>query len=543
MRCPLPERQLPRPVIVLPPLLRPHRALANTSVITLIGLGPGDADTLSRGAERALRDASRHHQQGTGRLFLRTVQHPVVEWMRAEGMAFESFDTLYDTAPDFDTLYSRIAHRVLDAACSPATAPGLQEYSVAYAVPGHPLFGEESVRRICIAAEQAGVPTRVVASGSFVEAVLTAANASLEVGCDVRDALTLQAFDTVSQSGERIGGRVDVTRGLLIFQVYDRAVASQVKLALMRDYPDEWEIVLIQHAGVPGRESVWRVPLFQLDRHPVDHLTSVYVPPLPPSLRRPVFETLVGVMARLRSDTGCPWDREQDHRTLRRYLIEETYEAIEAIEAEDPDRLCEELGDVLLQVVFHAQLARESGLFTIDDVTSGIVTKLVRRHPHVFGDTRVANSAEVLQNWERIKRAEQGAQIRASVLDGVPKGLPALMRAMEISKRVAKVGFEWAQFADVMAKVEEELGELKAELGRNVPDRDRVAAELGDLLFTLVQIARWQHIDPEEALRDMLTRFTTRFLHMEDRARAMGRNLTELSPEEMDTLWNEAKAR
>jgi tetrapyrrole methylase family protein/MazG family protein len=343
-----------------------------------------------------------------------------------------------------------------------------------------------------------------------------------------------------------VGGRPDVTQGLLLFHVHDRTSASQAKLALMRDYPDDWEIAIIRAAGVTGQESVLRVPLFRLDRETVDHLTSVYVPPLPPALRRPGFPELVGLMARLRAPDGCPWDREQDHRTLRRFFIEETYEVVEAIDQDDPELLCEELGDVLLQVVFHAQLATETGIFSIDDVAAQIVQKLVRRHPHVFGDVDAADSAEVLRNWERIKKQEKSGQEnrrRDSLLDGIPGGLPALMQAMEVSKRVVKVGFEWGNFADVLLKLDEEVAELKAELTAETRDHARIVAEMGDLFFTLVQVARWQKVDPEEALRQMLARFSSRFRHIERRAAEQQRALTEMTLAEMDLLWDEAKAQ
>jgi tetrapyrrole methylase family protein/MazG family protein len=503
--------------------------------ITLVGLGPGDIDALTRGAERALREASEAMLRGESLLLLRTAQHPVVDVLREWKLNFETFDSLYDTAPDFETIYRTIAGRVLQEA---RTRP------VVYAVPGHPLFGESSVEYLRRDAAQNGLSVRLLTSASFVEAALTAAGVSLGEGCDVRDALTLTMTDSLSRTGERLAGRLDVSRGLLLYQVFDSASASHAKLCLMRDYPDDWEILLIRQAGIAGQESVTRLPLFRLDRVPIDHLTSVYVPPLPPRLRRPDFSALVGLMARLRAPEGCPWDREQTHASLKRYFVEETYEVLEAIDAEDPDLLCEELGDALLQVVFHAQLASEEGLFTIDDVTEGIVRKMVRRHPHVFGESVVSGSDEVLQNWERIKRAEkagQGAQERTSILDGVPKGLPALMQAMEISKRVAKVGFEWDDFESVLRKMDEEVAELKAELAAESPDRDAIFAELGDLLFTMVQVARWQHLDPEEALRAMLHRFSTRFRYIERRAREQNRALTEMTLAEMDQLWDEAK--
>ncbi len=509
--------------------------------ITLIGLGPGDVEGLSRGAERALREGSRQQQAKTGVLLLRTERHPVVDSLREWNLVFQTFDAFYETYSDFQALYNAIAEGTIKLAKN-------ENWNVFYAVPGHPLVAEETVRLIRERAAAEGIPTRLVTSGSFIEASLTAAGIALGVGdgVAVRDALTLHERDAIDRDGNMVGGRLDVTQGLLLFHIHDRTSASNTKLALMRDYPDDWEIVLIRAAGVTGQESVLRVPLYRLDRETVDHLTSVYVPPLPPQQRRPGFPELVGLMARLRAPDGCPWDREQDHRTLRRFFIEETYEVVEAIDTDDPELLCEELGDVLLQVVFHAQLAAETGLFTVDDVAAQIVRKLVRRHPHVFGDVDAADSAEVLRNWERIKKQEkvgQEARRRDSLLDGIPTGLPALMQAMEVSKRVVKVGFEWGSFPDVLAKLDEEMAELKSELTGETWDQDRIFAELGDLFFTLVQVARWQKVDPEEALRQMLARFSARFRHIERRAAEQGRSLPEMTLAEMDALWDEAKAQ
>ncbi len=507
-------------------------------MITLIGLGTGNADTLSRGAEKALRELSLHQQNGTGILFLRTAIHPTVALLNEWGLAYTPLDSYYEQGSDFAAVYQAITQRVLSSVTT-------QTPHIGYAVPGHPLFAEEASQRILEGAKEQGITTQVITSGSFVEAVLTSIEVSLAEGCDIRDALTLREKDAIAPDGTALAGGIDVSRGLLLYQVYDKASASHAKLCLMRHYPDDWEVVVVKQAGVPHQESIKRTPLFRLDRESVDHLTSVYVPPLPPALRRHDFASLVGIMARLRAPDGCPWDREQSHQSLKRYFIEETYEVIEAIDADDPDLLCEELGDALLQSVFHAQLADEEAIFGIDDVVAQICEKLVRRHPHVFGEVDVANSEEVLKNWERIKRAEKAnddKKRRDSLLDGVPKGLPALMQAMEISKRVVKVGFEWKQFEDVLAKVEEELIELKAELNHATPNKANIASELGDLLFTMVQIARWQGVDAEEALRGMLGRFSARFRYIEKRAKEQSRLLTDMTLEEMDALWNEAKA-
>jgi len=485
-------------------------------MITLIGLGPADAGGLSVAARDALRAAPL--------LFVRTARHPAVANLDAAGIPYESLDYLYESGESFDAVYDSITERILES------ARGNNEVSdVALAVPGHPLVGEESVRRILLRAREEGIPVRIVGSACFLEPTLAALRLPLGDGLVLLDALEL----------DRYAPRVDL--GLLLYQVYDRETASAAKLALMSHYPDDWEVTVVRHAGVPNEESVDILPLHRLDRTAADHLTSVYVPPLPREKRKKGFDDLVHVMARLRGEGGCPWDREQDHFTLRKYMIEECYEALEAIDEGDMDGLCEELGDVLLQVVFHAQLEAEVGTFDIDDVTEVIVDKLIRRHPHVFGDLAVADSAEVLRNWEQIKKSEKGEGWRESVLDGVPAGLPALMRAMEISRKAVKVGFEWERFEDVVAKMEEETRELEAAIASG--DREEIASELGDLLFTLVNIARWQKVDPEESLRQMLRRFTDRFQYIERRAREQCRALTDMSLAELDALWNEAKAR
>lgn len=512
-------------------------------MITLVGLGAGDVSGLSIGAREALTKASRLHHCGEGRLFLRTEHHPVVEALREWGLEFQTFDYLYENARDFETVYEAISDAIIGAAVGATECTGLP---VVYAVPGHPLFAEDSVHRIRVSARQLNLPVRIVASGSFVEAVLTAVGVDLAAGCDIRDAQTLTETDTIGRDGSQLPGRPDTARSLLLYQVFDSDVASRTKLALMKDYPDEWEIVLVKSAGVDGQEQVKRIPLLRLDREPVDHLTSVFVPPLPPDLRRARLPELIGLMRRLRAPDGCPWDREQTPQTLRRYFIEETYEVIEAIDTDDVELLCEELGDVLLQVVFHAQLASEAGDFDIDDVTQGIVRKLVRRHPHVFGDVQVADSDEVLRNWEKIKKDEKKdskERRRDSVLDGVPRGLPALLQAMEISKRAVKVGFEWSSLTEVLAKLDEEVAELKSELSMDTVRPERVLSELGDLLFTVVQVARWNKIDAEEALRSMVKRFEERFRFMEKRSDEIGISLRECSAQVLDELWEEAKRK
>lgn len=260
------------------------------------------------------------------------------------------------------------------------------------------------------------------------------------------------------------------------------------------------------------------------------------------------FARLAEIIGKLRAPDGCPWDREQTHATLRTHLLEEACETMDAIDGGDDAHLCEELGDLLMQPVLHAQIASEENRFDIVDVIEGISNKLVRRHPHVFGDVIVADSGEVLTNWDAIKKAEKAGkgQTETSILAGVPNTLPSLMQALEISKKAVKVGFEWPDMQGVLAKLHEEIAELEAEIAaqpdaKNDAARERIAEELGDVLFTAVNIARWRKINPELALRDTIARFRGRFENMENAAREQNLNLEDLSPGKWDELWEAAK--
>lgn len=486
-------------------------------MITIVGLGPATLDQLPPLARTALASA--------GQLILRTARHPAAEELRRAGVALATLDDEYERATSFAELYPRLAERVLAAA-----AFG----DVVYAVPGHPLVAEASVQCLLEAARARGIPVRVLPAPSFADAAIAAlANAGVAI-----DASNLRLADATAIDQ----ATWDVGLPVLVHQVDDRLVASRVKLALLEEYPADHAVHLVRNAGVAGEEAVLTLPLAEVD-HPragqYDHLTALYVPPLPRDRRRPRFDDFVALIARLRAPDGCPWDREQTPTTLKRYIIEEVYEVLEAVDDGDPDRLRDELGDLMILILMYAQMAREEGHFDIRDVIAGVVAKLIRRHPHVFGDVTVANSAEVLRNWEAIKRRERPE--RASLLDGVPRSLPALLLALEVSRRVAKVGFEWPDVDGVLAKIHEEATELQAELATRDPERLR--EEIGDLLFTVVNLARWLEIDPEEALRAMVARFSRRFRAVEAMAAAEGRPLAGMTIDELDALWERAKER
>jgi tetrapyrrole methylase family protein / MazG family protein len=251
------------------------------------------------------------------------------------------------------------------------------------------------------------------------------------------------------------------------------------------------------------------------------------------------FQRLVNIMAILRGDKGCPWDKQQDHRTLMPYVIEEAYEVIEAIEEGKPDRIAEELGDLMLQIVFQAQVAYDNGEFSISDVLDYINDKLIRRHPHIFGEVEASTPGEVIRNWEEIKLKEKGATMRKSLLDGIPTALPALLYARRLQERAAGVGFDWETVDGVLEKAEEEVEELREAIKSG--DRDKITDELGDLLFVLVNVGRWLEVNPEEALRKTSKKFIRRFSHIEQKAKMLGKNLSEMDLYEMEDIWQSSK--
>jgi len=254
------------------------------------------------------------------------------------------------------------------------------------------------------------------------------------------------------------------------------------------------------------------------------------------------FETLVRIMERLRAEGGCPWDREQTRESLKPFLIEEAYEVVEAIDEGDPKKLMEELGDLLFQVVFHAQVAAERHEFTIGQILAATADKMVRRHPHVFADGTASTAREVLEQWEHLKREERDASTGApaSALDGVPKELPALLRAQRLQDKASRAGFDWPEISGVIEKVEEELGELKGAIRDGAPEG--IELELGDLLFSLVNLARFLNLNAEDTLRKSIGRFAARFRYIEETIERSGRRLKDASLEEMDRLWEDAKS-
>lgn len=253
------------------------------------------------------------------------------------------------------------------------------------------------------------------------------------------------------------------------------------------------------------------------------------------------LERLIDIMKVLRSEKGCPWDREQTHESLKKYFIEETYEYLEVVDLKDKARMCEELGDVLLQIVFHATIAEENGDFNMEDVINGVCEKMIHRHPHVFGDVTAETSSQVLKNWEEIKKKEKGVTNQTSVLQDVPKNLPALMRSYKVQQKAAQVGFDWTNTEDVFAKIREEIDELEAEYKKQ--NKSSIEEELGDVLFSIVNLSRFLKVHPELSLTQSTNKFINRFEHIEKLAAEQGKKLSEMSLDEMEALWVKAKEK
>lgn len=468
-------------------------------MITVIGLGPGSLDRVAGPAREILLDPGRT-------VFARTSRHPAAAEL-ADLREVVFCDDLYEGSDDYDEVYSAIAERVLTGA---ASTP------VVYTVPGSPYVGEFAVRKIL----ESSVEVEVVAAESFIDAVLA------EVGCDPLDrgVQVLNGHglpDPLVLDKPTIIGHLDRPEVLVDVLVrVGQVVAEGSTVSVVTDAGSaDVEVVTARVGSIPGELAGLRTSMF-IDAEPGGLIGAVHV------------------MRRLREE--CPWDRDQTHHSLVKNLVEEAYELIEAISrlpGDDVDWVAyaaveDELGDLLLQVLFHEAIARQVGAFDIDGAAEVLRQKLERRHPHVFGDVEVADAEGVKENWDRIKDEENGGP-SGSVLDGVPDGMPALHRSAKIQNRAAKVGFDWEAAGGVVAKVREEIAELESAMEG---DGD-VEAELGDLLFTVVNLSRHLDIDPELALRRATSTFDERFRRMEVTGPLDGLDLDEL-----DRRWEAAKA-
>lgn len=428
------------------------------------------------------------------------------EIMRRYGRV-ATLDPLYETAADFDQLYAAGAQKIEDYA--------REAENLVFCC-----YGEPDGNGFVVELRKQNVDMTVAGCTDPAAEAIYLAGATLQVA----DYASFEARGLVDRY-------IDTSAAAVIVGIDDEYTASDVKIALGEYYPDDCRGVLV----VDG--NVRTVALDEIDREHDWSPSGVLVLPalaLEDKERFTYVDTL-HVMKRLRAEDGCPWDREQTHESLRPYLIEEAYEVSDAAGSGDMHALADELGDVLLQVIFHANIAKEEGDFTDVDVTTALCEKMIRRHPHVFGTVDAATTEQVLVNWEKIKQQESGNE-RHSALDGVPDSMDPLMRALKLQQKAARVGFDWPSPAGAVDKVREEVGEFADEIGAGSAERRR--DEAGDLLFAAINALRLTGIDPQSALQNACRKFTRRFEYMEDHA---PRPLQDMTLDEMDVLWDEAK--
>ena len=478
--------------------------------ITIVGMGPGSESFLTMEAYKIL--------LGSDCVHLRTEHHPIVRTLKDQGMVYKSFDHLYEKSEKFDDVYQSISDSIFELC---------ENNEVVYAVPGNPFVAEKTVSLILERAKVEDVEVGIVHGVSFIDAIITSMHYDPVVGVSILDALALDAVEL--QTGQ----------DYLWIQVYNSTIASNLKLKLMESYEDDHVVTIIQAAGIPELERIVSKRLYEMDHEPelFDHLTSVFV-------KRPLnhkygMGDLVRIMRTLRSEDGCPWDREQTHESLTPYLIEEAYEVRHAVMHEDDQSLVDELGDVLLQVVFHATIAEEDGYFELSDILSAICEKMIRRHPHVFGDVDVKNSEEVLANWQVIKDGEKSIKSISDSMESVTSSLPALLRSQKVQKKASDVGFDWKDTESSFDKVTEEISELKEAI--KTGDIQLIKEEMGDILLIISNIAKNLGLDAELTLNDAIDKFIRRFRFVENKITSAGKLMNTDVVEDMERFWQDSK--
>jgi len=475
--------------------------------ITVVSLGPGDPELLTAQSMNAMKKAKR--------LIFRTAQHPVYAALTEAGVQSTSLDDYYDRYEDFDEMHRDMAKALWAEA---------EHHAVVFAVLD---AGTDGAVRELRAQQPQDAVLRILPGVTLADACIAQLPGNLAPIGALR---TIPAEDAVTAAA-------DPTTPLLITEIWNRSLACDLKLRLCDVYGDELPTVLFPSTVKTNRKPQ-NIQLWEMDRlHTYDHTVCLYLPAVPLQQRtRYGFQDLQSIMHQVRRQ--CPWDREQTHQTLRRYLIEEAYEAVGAVDEGDMDHLADELGDVLLQVAFHADIAESAYEFTMQDITTAIVHKMLYRHAHIFGNVHCDTPEEVADSWEKLKKAEKGLMSQGSVLADVSKSLPALMRAEKVQKKAAQVGFDWDTPQDALPKVHEEADEVLTEL-QNARDPDE---ELGDLLFSCVNVARLSGIDPEQALKNATEKFIKRFSAMENLIKLDEKSLKDLTLSEMDVYWNRVKA-
>lgn len=444
-------------------------------LIKIVGLGSGSELSLTVGALEALK-SSNH-------VYLRTKECPIVDYLIKQHIQFETYDYVYESLEDFNSVYMKIAKDLLNKS---------KESDIVYAVPGHPFVDEKSVTNVIELCKKDNVEYKVFPAVSFIDSICESLKIDPTEGLKV-----INAFDMDNQI-------IDKRSSTIVTEIYNNLVASEVKIKLLNYYEDEEEIYFVRAAGIEGLESIRKIPIYELDmQEDIDELTSIYIPKNLGN-KKDIYD-LVKLVEILRGENGCPWDREQTHKSIRNAVIEESYEVAEAIDNEDDTSLVEELGDVLFQVVFHAVIGKEDEYFDLSDIINGIYNKMVYRHPHVFGKDKAYSSSEVLVKWDELKKKEKSLDTVTDELNAVAKSLPALIRAQKIQKKASKAGYGLSDITEAFSQIEKQLNEVKHVY--NDESKARILDEVGNLIFACVNVSRFLGVDSEDAVNAICEKF------------------------------------
>lgn len=478
--------------------------------IYVVGLGPGSIDALTLGAVNRINSGDKN--------FLRTENHPTVDYFKKNDIPFKSYDYIYDREDDFINVYEGIVEELIQE------SKGVK--SINYFVPGNPFVAEKTVELLL----QRELDIEIVSGMSFIEPMIELVGRDPVNGLKIVDGAV---FDSLM---------VDINVDMIITQVYNTRILSEVKIILSEIYGDDHKIWIIDSAGIKENEKKDYISIYELDRfQEISSLTSIYVNKIEKINKNTYdYNDIMGIMKLLRSEDGCPWDIKQTHESIRECVIEEAYELVGAIDSGDIDNLIEELGDVLLQVIFHSQIAYDEGHFNPIEVTTALANKLIYRHPHVFLGKVVESSEEVVYNWDELKYAKRRLTSVTDRLKDIPS-LPALMKSYKLQQKAATIGFDWPDIKGPLDKIMEEYNEVIEAMKEFGGGDVRVEEELGDLLFAVVNLSRFMDVNPEVALNKTINKFLYRFEFMELNSKEIGKDLEQMTLEEMDYLWNLAK--
>lgn len=474
------------------------------NTIQIIGLGAGSIDELTIRAHRALNENIP--------TFARTERHPAVKKLQEE-IEIKCFDDFFEKYETFDEVYEKITDNILEL---------VKKYGkINYCTAGSPYYGDIVTKKLMD--EYKGEINIIIIDGmSFLDKCIKLSGFSDYKSIKILDCLEADEFS------------FDINSFSVVTQVYDSEMASQLKLKLMETYPDDASVLKVDVL----EENVIKIPLFMLDQEK-KYGFSTYFCILPIEIsKNTVYNVtnLCRIVKILRGPDGCHWDMKQTHESIRQHVIEEAYEVVDAIDNDDVDNLVEELGDLLFQVVFHAELGSEDGYFNFGDIVTNVCKKMYSRHPHVFGDVKAGNVDEALESWESSKQKEKNLSSYTDNLKNVPKALSTLSRSYKIQKRAAEVGFDWPDAEGAVLKIKEELFEFIEEYKNS--NSEKMEEEFGDLLFALVNLARFVKINPDIALNRTINKFINRFEYIETHSK---KDLKQMTLEEMDELWEESK--